>query len=123
MEPLSCCPEPSLVAEPFPFWFFRAAHEVQPSHEWERHHLRPAHPAVSPTGSGAGGGRAFLPVSAVRVSSCCELTCLRPRFASPPRPLRRWQLGRRGAGWCTSDRAAGLLQGLPLGAGVLSFRI
>lgn len=29
---------------------------MQPSHEWERHHLRPAHPAVSPKGSRAGAG-------------------------------------------------------------------
>lgn len=43
------------MAEPFLFWFFRAANEVQPSHEWERYHLRPAHPAVSAKGSGAGG--------------------------------------------------------------------
>lgn len=61
----------SLITEPFPFWFLRATHEVQPSHEWERHHLRPAHPAVSPTGSGAGAGGAFLLVYSVRVSSCC----------------------------------------------------
>ena len=28
-------------------WFFRATNEVQPPHEWERYHLRPAHPVVS----------------------------------------------------------------------------
>lgn len=42
-----------LMAEPFR-WFFRATNEVQPSHEWERHHLRPAHPAVSCKDPGAG---------------------------------------------------------------------
>lgn len=51
VEPLSFC----LIAESFLFWFFRATHEVQPSHEWERYHLRPAHPAVSSKGSSAGG--------------------------------------------------------------------
>lgn len=35
-------------------WFFRAANEVQPSPEWERYHVGPAHPAVSPQGHGAG---------------------------------------------------------------------
>lgn len=41
------------MAELFLFWFFRATNEVQPPHEWERYHLRPAHPAVSSKGRGA----------------------------------------------------------------------
>lgn len=43
-----------LMTEPFLSWFFRATNEVQPPHEWERYHLRPAHPAVSSKGRGAG---------------------------------------------------------------------
>lgn len=42
------------MAELFLFWFFRATNEVQPPHERERYHLRPAHPAVSSGGRGAG---------------------------------------------------------------------
>lgn len=42
------------MAELFLFWFFRATNEVQPPHEWECYHLRPAHPAVSSKGRGAG---------------------------------------------------------------------
>lgn len=40
----------SPMAEPFLFWFFRATNEMQPPHEWECYHLRPAHPAVSSKG-------------------------------------------------------------------------
>lgn len=52
------------MAELFLFWFFRATNEVQPPHEWERYHLRPAHPAVSSKGRGAGD----------HVGLCCLLT-------------------------------------------------
>lgn len=62
VRPAAFSPRPGSYGGAFSFlFFFRAANEVQPSHEWERYHLRPAHSAVSSKGSGAGDKVEFFP--------------------------------------------------------------
>lgn len=60
-----------LLMEPLPFLVSRAAHEVQPSHEWECHHLRPTHPAVSAKGNRL-SGKAFCSFSPYSHLFCSE---------------------------------------------------